>query len=104
MKLDSAATTCEICGREIVANRAEHFGGHLENARTSSSSSKGAADGELRRIALPEGEICRHRIRSMKSGRSSTSRVGIPARITWPRKSPSVLTKMSATEATMAWS
>ena len=25
---------CDLCGREIVADRAEHYCGHLENART----------------------------------------------------------------------
>ena len=29
----AAATACDLCGREIVADRAEHYGGHLENAR-----------------------------------------------------------------------
>jgi hypothetical protein len=28
----SAAATCELCGREIVSNRAEHYRGHLEHA------------------------------------------------------------------------
>jgi hypothetical protein len=29
----SAATSCDLCGREIVADRVEHYRGHLENAR-----------------------------------------------------------------------
>jgi hypothetical protein len=28
----SASATCDLCGREIVADRAEHYRGHLENA------------------------------------------------------------------------
>ena len=29
----ASAATCELCGREIVAERAEHYRGHLENAQ-----------------------------------------------------------------------
>jgi hypothetical protein len=29
----SAAASCDLCGREIAANRAEHYRRHLENAR-----------------------------------------------------------------------
>jgi hypothetical protein len=33
MQLSSAAVICELCGREIVANPAEHYRGHLDHAR-----------------------------------------------------------------------
>jgi hypothetical protein len=33
MNPDSAASACQLCGRGIVADRAEHYRGHLENAR-----------------------------------------------------------------------
>ncbi len=29
----AAAATCELCGRKIVTDRAEHYRGHPENAR-----------------------------------------------------------------------
>jgi hypothetical protein len=29
----AASATCELCGREIVADRAEHYRRHLENAQ-----------------------------------------------------------------------
>ena len=33
MRPASAAALCDLCGREIVTDRAEHYRGHLENAR-----------------------------------------------------------------------
>ena len=32
MPPDSAAN-CDLCGREVVSNREEHYRGHLENAK-----------------------------------------------------------------------
>jgi hypothetical protein len=33
MQPASAAATCDLCGREIVADRAKHYRGHLEHAQ-----------------------------------------------------------------------
>ena len=32
-ELGSASALCDLCGREVVSNREEHYRGHLENAK-----------------------------------------------------------------------